>query len=265
MVAIRSCLLLCGAVLLLAGRAAAAEDDVADYLGPRMPYAKFDALQTSTISVEGGAIVVGFASGLSGEREATAVAWIRQSAQAVSAYFGRFPVDRLRLLIVPVPGEGIHGTTWGERGAAIRITLGTGTSDSSVLNSWVLAHELVHLAQPELARQHGWFIEGMATYVEPLARAHGGLVSPEYVWRWFMWGMPNGLPKAGDQGLDRTHTWGRTYWGGALFCLLADIEIRVQTDGRRSLQDALRAVLRAGGNTRRLGLSSALATRPQGF
>ena len=35
-----------------------------------------------------------------------------------------------------------------------------------------------------------------------------------------------GLPQAGDQGLDNTPTWGRKYWGGAIFCLLADIEIR---------------------------------------
>ncbi len=37
--------------------------------------------------------------------------------------------------------------------------------------------------------------------------------------------MPRGLPQAGDAGLDHTHSWGRTYWGGAMFCLLADVEI----------------------------------------
>ena len=44
--------------------------------------------------------------------------------------------------------------------------------------------------------------------------------------------MPFGLPKEGDKGLDYTHTWGRTYWGGAIFCLLADIEIRQQTNNK---------------------------------
>ena len=58
--------------------------------------------------------------------------------------------------------------------------------------------------------------------------------------------MPQGQPQTGDRGLDRTPTWGRTYWGGAMFCLLADIEIRKQTDNRKSLQDALRGVLDAG-------------------
>jgi len=61
-------------------------------------------------------------------------------------------------------------------------------------------------------------------------------------------GMPEGLPKRGDRGLDRTPTWGRTYWGGALFWLLADIEIRERSGGRKSLDDALRAIVNDGGD-----------------
>ncbi|MGH8759929.1 MAG: hypothetical protein ACREVW_10525, partial [Burkholderiales bacterium] len=56
------------------------------------------------------------------------------------------------------------------------------------------------------------------------------------------------LPAAGDRGLDHTHTWGRTYWGGALFFLLADLRIREQTANRVGLQDALRTILNRGGN-----------------
>jgi predicted metalloprotease with PDZ domain len=60
--------------------------------------------------------------------------------------------------------------------------------------------------------------------------------------------MPKGQPEASDQGLDGTPTWGRTYWGGALFCLAADVDIRTRTSNRHSLDDALRAVLAQGGN-----------------
>ena len=60
-------------------------------------------------------------------------------------------------------------------------------------------------------------------------------------------GMPNGEPGPEDHGLNNTHTWGRIYWGGALFCLMADIKIRQQTANRLGLQDALRAVVAAGG------------------
>ena len=74
-----------------------------------------------------------------------------------------------------------------------------------------------------------------------------GDLPAERVWAEQMRAMPNGLPRSGDEGLDHTHTWGRTYWGGALFCLLADVEIRKKTANRFGLRDAMRAVLRASG------------------
>jgi len=37
------------------------------------------------------------------------------------------------------------------------------------------------------------------------------------------------------------------YWGGALYCLLADIEIRKQTKNRFGLEHALRGIARSGG------------------
>src|SRR6202021_3742385 len=56
-----------------------------------------------------------------------------------------------------------------------------------------------------------------------------------------------GAPGAGDEGVRPAHTWGRTWWGGSLFCLVADVQIRVATGNRKGLQDALRAIVAAGG------------------
>ena len=107
---------------------------------------------------------------------------------------------------------------------------------------------MVHLAFPRVAQQHHWLEEGLATYVEPIARVQAGQLPAEQVWRDLVAGLPHGLPQPGDRGLDRTPTWGRTYWGGALFCLRADIEIHKQTGNRYGLQDALRGIVGAGGN-----------------
>jgi hypothetical protein len=41
---------------------------------------------------------------------------------------------------------------------------------------------------------------------------------------------------------------GRTYRGGALFCLRADVTIRQRTDNRLGLEHCLRAILEAGGS-----------------
>jgi hypothetical protein len=106
-----------------------------------------------------------------------------------------------------------------------------------------MTHEMVHLAQPELDGRHAWMQEGMATYVEPIARVQGGQLDAAEIWRDMVRDMPRGLPAAGDRGLDNTHTWGRTYWGGAMFFLLADVGIREHTGNRAGLQQALRAML----------------------
>ncbi|MGA2742167.1 MAG: hypothetical protein ABSG65_32595, partial [Bryobacteraceae bacterium] len=84
-------------------------------------------------------------------------------------------------------------------------------------------------------------------YVEPIARVHIGNLTAAQVWSDMLRDMHQGLPKEGDQGLDNTHTWGRTYWGGALYCLLADIGIRKNSANAKGLEDALRAINRAGG------------------
>jgi predicted metalloprotease with PDZ domain len=62
--------------------------------------------------------------------------------------------------------------------------------------------------------------------------------------------MRKGVPNPDDKGLDHTHTWASTYWGGALFCFMADVKIREQTHNKKGLQDALRGILNAGGDIR---------------
>ena len=113
---------------------------------------------------------------------------------------------------------------------------------------WVLVHEMVHLALPDMEDRYAWLSEGLAVYVEPVARVQAGDLSPKEIWTAMMRDMPKGLPQAGDRGLDNTDTWGRKYWGGAMFCLFADVEIRKATNNRFGLQDAMRGVLAAGGN-----------------
>jgi len=174
--------------------------------------------------------------------------WVRRSARAVMAYFGRFPVERARLYItVTDRGRVSHGVTYGEGGAHITISVGRNATIDDLYRDWELTHEMVHLGFPSVNRSHHWIEEGIATYVEPIARAAIGVLTAEEVWGEMRRDMPQGLPQAGDQGLDRTHTWGRTYWGGALFCLSADVEIRRRTGNAKGLQDALQAINHAGG------------------
>jgi hypothetical protein len=174
--------------------------------------------------------------------------WVMQSARAATAYFGRFPVTyaRVRILLSQY-GRISNGISFGEPGARCRISVGQHATLADLNDDWELTHEMIHFGFPSVEERHHWIEEGIATYVEPIARAQVGRLTAEQVWGGMMDGMPQGLAAPGDQGLDNTHTWGRTYWGGAIFCLLADIEIRKHTSNAKSLQDALRAINRAGG------------------
>jgi len=217
--------------------------------GDRMPYDAFDRLPKTDLEVSGSTIHVAFAPGtiaLPGEK---IFDWIKMSAKAVSTYYGRFPVSSLRLLIVPVDGARVRGgTTWGYRGAAIRLPFGRDSTEDDLRRDWVIVHEMVHTALPDLDDRYNWLSEGLAVYVEPVARVQAGDLTATEIWQAMMRDMPKGLPQAGDEGLDNTDTWGRKYWGGAMFCLFADVEIRKRTGNKFGLQDAMRGVLAAGGN-----------------
>lgn len=177
--------------------------------------------------------------------------WVQKAADAVVAYYGRFPVPHLRLQIGPSSGNGIRGgKTFPRGGGLIIIRVGGQTPTSELASDWMMTHEMVHLAFPSMPDDHHWIEEGISTYVEPIARIQAGQMQAAEMWRDLVRDMPKGLPAPGDKGLDHTHTWGRTYWGGALFCLNADVEIRRQTKNAKGLQDALRGILDTGGDIR---------------
>jgi hypothetical protein len=203
-----------------------------------------------TLTIGGARIDVAFGSGHLDLSRAQLIAWVTTAATAVTAYFGRFPVAHYRVVIEPVSGRSgvLAGTTWAYGGAHTQMRVGEHVSIVQLEHDWVMTHEMVHTAFPDQPPEHHWIEEGTATYVEPLARLWVGNYVETRVWSDLVGGLPNGLPRDGDRGLDHTHTWGRTYWGGALFCLLADLEIRERTAGRLGLVDALRGMVAAGGS-----------------
>ena len=208
-----------------------------------------DSAGTAKLEVAGSTLDIVFAPGELDLPQSKVLDWISRSAHAVAGYYGRFPVSHAQITVIPVAGGGVRsGKSFGYPYARVRISIGSSASETELEKDWMLVHELVHLAFPSVDDNHHWIEEGIATYVEPIARAEAGQLSAEKVWGDLVHGLPQGLPQEGDRGLDYTPTWGRTYWGGALFCLLADIEIRKRTQNRYGLQDALRAINAAGGS-----------------
>jgi len=175
--------------------------------------------------------------------------WVERSAAIVADYYGRFPSSRVLIELESTDGDRVGGGRTTDEGMLrIRVTVGRAATSGLLSSDWVLVHEMVHLALPDLGRRHDWLAEGLAVYVEGVARAQFGNRSAADVWAEDRRSMPMGLPRSGEGGMDQTPTWARTYWGGALFCLQAEIAIRERTGNRAGLQSALRAILnRTGG------------------
>jgi len=221
----------------------------------RGPPWRLPVSSTQSFHIAGSTIQIDFAAGPSISLDLPdpqVTQWIENAATSVATYYGRFPIPRDRILIQTAPDRSgvLQGTTWGDVGgfpAFTRIRLGQHTTAPQLTDDWMMTHELVHTGFPSQDDDHHWIEEGSAVYVEPVARVQAGFLQPEKIWADMVRDMPKGNPQPGDMGLDHTHTWGRTYWGGAQFCLLADVTIREQTHNTKGLQDALRAVVAAGG------------------
>jgi len=201
-----------------------------------------DAIQRGTLRAN-----VAIAPGLAPLSPADVTRWVATAVDGILAYYGRPFVDRVLVIVLPgAPGDPTRGETLGAAGPAVLVRAAPGLTPAALRDDWVVTHELLHVSLPSLGPEHAWLSEGIATYVEPVVRARTGLVTHEVYWRELVEGLPQGLPEAGDRGLERTNTWGRTYWGGALFCFVADIAIREQTRNTRSFDDALRGIVAAG-------------------
>jgi hypothetical protein len=210
-------------------------------------FAAFGALDIEPIERGSMRIRVAIAPGLGPLSPADVTRWIETAVDALAAYYGRSFLDRVLVIVLPGrPGNPTRGETLGVGGPAVLVRAASGSTPAATRDDWVVTHELIHVSLPSLGHEHAWLSEGIATYVEPIVRARAGLVSVETYWRELALGLPQGLPEAGDRGLERTDTWGRTYWGGALFCFAADVAIREQTGNTRSFDDALRGVVATG-------------------
>jgi hypothetical protein len=158
--------------------------------------------------------------------------WITEAAGAVTRFYGRAPAPHLAVLVTPGRGAEVDGKTLGGGGASVSMRLGTEAVEADARRSWVLVHELVHVASPSIGAPHRWMEEGLATYLEPIIRVRAGLTTEDAMWRDLIREAPKGQ-------VGTLEEWGPMYWGGAISYLRADIELRQRG---RSLGEVLRGL-----------------------
>jgi hypothetical protein len=139
--------------------------------GERGRHEPVQVASTRKLTIGGATLQIDIAPGKFDLGEDAVVAHVETAARAVAAYFGKFPVPRARILIIPAEGaHGVmHGTTWGGVGwggnrdgagpwpGFTRIAIGTQTTKAELEDDWMMTHELTHMAFPPCrTRTTGW-------------------------------------------------------------------------------------------------------------
>ncbi len=204
----------------------------------------------ATLDVHGASVRVSVVGVASAQTVAVLHAWVDAGARAVAGLYGRFPVEDTQVFVVPL-APGPDPVPWGEvvRGGGDAVHLYVdGSRGLDELNAnWVLCHELSHLLHPYVSAGGAWLPEGIASYYQNVARARAGLLEPAEAWQKLASGFARGRRQTtGKRSLvDATDTlmhsgqYMRVYWSGAAIALIADVELRRQSNGTMSLDRVL--------------------------
>ena len=193
--------------------------------------------------------------------------WIEQSVRLSAGFYRELMPSPLHIVLVAVPGRrdlGIFGTVLRPLRPSLVIYFGGEAEQLSLHDDWVSTHEVFHVGNPMLRRKMPWFVEGFTTYYADVLRVRGGALSSEEAWSELWESMqrncqPKGTSLATEsEQLRQTFHYPRVYWGGACLALLLDVEIRIRSHGKRSLDDAMRE-LRARSLTGRLDEEAVIA------
>lgn len=182
--------------------------------------------------------------------------WIREGVQALTRIYGRFPVPRAHILVVPV-ARGGKPVPWGEvqrgGGEAVHLYIDQRRPLSEFRSDWTLAHELSYLLHPAIDYDAPWLYEGLASYYQNVVRARSGQLTAEQAWRKLHRGFRRGRRNTDDdqtlaqaaRAMDGHPDYMRVYWSGAALFLLADWRLRAEDGGPHSLDTSWKAWLGA--------------------
>ena len=188
-------------------------------------------------------------------------AWIADAAQSVADLYGKFPLPRVQILVVP-GARSPEPTPWAYvvRGGnpAVHFFINQRRPIREFYDDWTAVHELSHLLLPYIGSEEAWISEGVATYYQNVLRARGGRMAAAEAWERLHAGFLRGMDSAhgmtlaqATETMYRGGTHMRVYWEGAAMILIADVRLRQLTAGKQSMDTALAALNECCSSTER--------------
>lgn len=183
------------------------------------------------------------------DRKATAIVqWLQDVAADIGRVYGRFPIERLGVVIIPQPSDKYDAgspvpfgrVTRGGR-ETVELYIHTQRPISDFYADWTLTHEFSHLLLPRVAWQQRWISEGFASYYQNVLMARAGRYSTQTAIRKLAAGFERGREsrpalspnQAALEGVRKARY--KIYWSGAAIALHADVTLREQSAGKESL------------------------------
>ncbi|MEX1367855.1 MAG: hypothetical protein AB1Z98_32300 [Nannocystaceae bacterium] len=202
-------------------------------------------------------------------------AWIVDAIDTVAMlYDGRFPRDRLQVVVLPVEG-GSGGTVYfglaGRGGGpGVFVFLDQDAKAEHLPGGWTTVHEMLHHGMPFI--DEPWMAEGWVSYYTELMRTRMGHRSEREGWQALYDAFERGRRRSSaeaatmtlaqtSEAMHETHAYQRVYWGGASVALLADVKMRLRADDGRGLDDAMQHLRQCCGDAQHLWKAQDLLER----
>jgi hypothetical protein len=209
--------------------------------------AVFGRFERRELSLPVGNLTLAIMPGFSPSVSAQLAPWLTTAAMAAAQVTGRLADDRILAVVVPErpSNEPVRfGMATRGGGSALLLLVPSNAELESLRRDWVAVHELCHLLHPFVAREQAWLSEGLATYYQEVLRVRAGLLPEHEAWRRIYEGSLRGRDTAGSLAqasakVFESHDFPTVYWAGAAFALMADVELRRRSAGKRSLDDVM--------------------------
>jgi len=212
-----------------------------------LAHAAFGRFEVEQVQVPGAVIEVAILDGLTPATREAVVPWVSSAARTASLLGGTFPRDHAQVVVVPTTpsDEPVRfGMMTRGGGASMGVLLPSTAEQKALQQDWVAVHEFTHLFAPFVARQDAWLSEGLATYYQEVLRVREGVLPEAEAWQRIYAGSQKGRGASRSlaqesAGMYKTFAFSMVYWAGASFALMADVELRRISHGKRSLDDVM--------------------------